>query len=142
MFRIMVHTPINWHPDRKTLVEFSEIWLFFFGMVASPLALLRGHPAWAAAFWLLAVVVRGLGLWRPAWVKPFFLGLTLATWPIGWVVSHVALALVYYLVIAPIGLAFRIAGRDPLRRACDPKASTYWEPYNPNRGPERYLRQF
>jgi hypothetical protein len=138
----MINAPINWNPDRKTLVEFSELWLFFVGMVASPLALLRGHPTSAAIFWILAVAVRGLGLWRPSWVKPFFLGLTLATWPIGWVVSHLAIGLVYYLVITPIGLAFRLIGRDPLRRAFDPKATTYWEPYNPNRGADRYLRQF
>jgi hypothetical protein len=138
----MINGPINWNPDRKTLVEFSELWLFFVGMIASPLALLRGHQAWAAAFWILAVGVRGLGLWRPAWVRPFFVGLTLAGWPIGWVMSHLALALVYYLVITPVGLTFRLIGRDPLRRALDRQAVTYWERYNPNRGADRYLRQF
>lgn len=138
----MSTTPINWNPDRKTLSDFSEFWLFFVGMVASPLALLRGHPNWAATFWVLAVAVRGLGWWRPAWVKPVFLGLTLATWPIGWVVSHLVLAFVYYLVVTPVGLALRIAGKDPLRRAFDRRATTYWEPYNPDQGPDRYLRQF
>jgi Saxitoxin biosynthesis operon protein SxtJ len=138
----MSTTPINWYPNRKTLAEFSEFWLFFVGMVASPLALLRGHPTWAAVLWVLAVAVRLLGWLRPAWVKPIFLGLTLATWPIGWVVSHLALAIVYYLVITPIGLAMRIAGRDPLRRAFEPKAITYWEAYKPDQGPDRYLKQF
>jgi hypothetical protein len=111
-------------------------------MVACPLALIKGHPAWAAILWGLAVVVRALGLWRPAWVKPVFLGLALATWPIGWLVSHLALVFVYYLVITPIGMALRLASRDPLRRRFDRAAKTYWEPYDPNQGPERYLRQF
>jgi len=138
----MSMTPINWRPDRETLGEFSEFWMFFVGMIATPLAWYRGDHVLAMILWLLAVAVRLFGWLRPAWVKPIFLGLTLATWPIGWVVSHVALAGVYFLVITPIGLAMRLAGRDPMKRAFDRTLSTYWEPYNPNRGQERYLKQF
>jgi Saxitoxin biosynthesis operon protein SxtJ len=134
--------PINWKPDRKTLGEFSEAGMFFLGMVAAPLAYLRGQPRVAATFWVLAVVGRLIGLIRPNWLKPVFLGLTLATWPIGWVVSKVTLALLYFLVFTPIALAFRLIGRDALQRSADPNAKTYWEPYRPNRGLERYLRPF
>jgi saxitoxin biosynthesis operon SxtJ-like protein len=135
-------TPILWRPERKTLAEFSEFWMFFVGMIAAPLAWYRGHTTLAAACWFAAVSVRMVGWLRPEWVRPIYLGLTLATWPIGWVVSHVALALVYYIVITPIGLGLRLAGRDPLKRGFDRDAPTYWEPHNPDRGPERYLRQF
>ena len=134
--------PINWTPDRKTLSEFSEAGLFALGMVAAPLAYFRGHPRLAASFWLLAVALRLVGLARPEWLKPAFLGLTLATWPIGWVVSRVALGLLYFAIFTPIALAFRLVGRDALRRSADPLAKTYWEPYRPNRGLERYLRPF
>ena len=71
-----------------------------------------------------------------------FLGLTLATWPIGWVVSRVALALLYFTIFTPIALIFRLIGRDAVPRSYDPKAKTYWEPYRPNRELERYLRLF
>lgn len=134
--------PINWHPDRKTLGEFSELAMFFLGMVASPLAYLRGRPALAAALWIAAVACRLLGAWRPMRLRPVFLGLTLATWPIGWLVSHLTLALLYYGVITPIGLVLRLTGRDPMTRRFDRNAPTYWEPYNPDRGMDRYLRQF
>jgi hypothetical protein len=134
--------PINWKPERKTLVEFSEAGMFLMGMIAAPLAYFRGHPMLAASFWILAVVGRLVGFLRPEWLKPVFLGLTLASWPIGWVVSKVALALLYFLVFTPIALIFRIKGRDALQRSFDPKASTYWEPYRPNRGLDRYLRPF
>jgi hypothetical protein len=133
---------INWRPDRKVLAEFSEFGMFFLGMVAAPLAYFRGHPTAAAALWVAAVAGRLVGLARPEWLRPAFVGLTVAAWPIGWVVSHVALALIYYAVITPIGLAFRLAGRDPLARAFDRAAGSYWEPYNPDRGVGRYLRQF
>lgn len=134
--------PINWQPDRKTLAEFSEAWLFFLGMVAAPLAYFRGHHGLAATFWVLAVLGRGLGLIRPAWMKPAFVGLSLATWPIGWVVSNLAMILIYFTVFAPIGLVFRLIGRDVLNRRFDRGASTYWELHNPDRGLNGYLRQF
>lgn len=134
--------PIPWNPDRRTLREFSEAGLFALGMVAAPLAYFRGQPRLAAACWVAAVVLRGLGLARPGWLKPIFLGLTLATWPIGWVVSKVALGLLYYAVFTPVALTFRLIGRDALHRLIDPKATTYWEPYRPDRGVDRYLRPF
>jgi Saxitoxin biosynthesis operon protein SxtJ len=134
--------PINWSPDRKTLGEFSEAGMFALGMVAAPLAYFRGHSWLAAMFWVLGVVLRLVGLVRPGWLKPVFLGLTLATWPIGWVVSRVALGVLYFLVFTPIALVFRLIGRDDLQRAADRDSKSYWEPYRPNRGLERYLRPF
>jgi len=134
--------PINWSPDRKTLAEFAEAGMFVLGMVAAPLAYLKGQPRVAVAFWLAAMTLRILGLIRPDWLRPIFLGLTLATWPIGWVVGWVALAVLYFAIFTPIALLFRLIGRDALKRKFDPKAESYWEPYQPNRGIDRYLRPF
>ncbi len=50
--------PINWKPDRKTLGEFAEAGMFALGMVAAPLAYFRGQPRLAAAFWVVAVILR------------------------------------------------------------------------------------
>src|SRR5262245_8199480 len=138
----MALVPIDWQPDRTTLARFSEFALFFLGMVAAPAAYFRGRPALAAAFWLAAVAIRVTGAWAPLRLKPVYLGLTLATWPIGWGTSHLALGLLYYGVITPIALGFRLAGRDPLNRRFDRGATTYWEPYQPDRGMDRYLKQF
>jgi hypothetical protein len=134
--------PINWSPDRKTLNEFSEAGMFALGMVAAPLAYFRGHTWLAATFWGLGVALRLVGLVHPSTIRPVFLGLTLATWPIGWVVSKVALGLLYFLVFTPIALVFRLVGRDALQRSADRDAKSYWEPYRPNRGLDRYLRPF
>lgn len=133
---------INWQPDRATLRDFSLWWMFFLGMAAAPLALYRDHHAVAAAFWLAAVAGRLVGAWRPDWLKPVFLGLTIVTWPIGWVISHAALAIVYYGVFTPVSLWFRLIGRDPLERRFDPQASSYWEAYEPERQRARYFKQF
>ena len=41
-------------------------------------------------------------------------------------VSAVVLAIIYMVVITPTGLYRRLARKDPLQRAFDPTASTYW----------------
>jgi hypothetical protein len=134
--------PINRDPDRKTLDEFAQAGMFALGMVAAPLAFFRGQPRFATTLWALAVAIRLVGLARPAWLKPVFVGLTLATWPIGWVVSKAALVVLYFAVFTPIALVFRWIGRDALHKRLNRQAPSYWESYRPDRGLERYLRQF
>lgn len=135
-------TPIRWDPDRRTLGQFSEAWMFFLGMVGAPMALWRGHPTLAAVLWALALMGRGVGLARPMWMRPVFVGMTLATWPIGWVVSNLLVGIVYYGTVVPIGLIRRALGADPLARSIDRSAPTYWTPVRPNTRPDRYFRQF
>jgi hypothetical protein len=38
----------------------------------------------------------------------------------------IVMRLLFFGVVTPIGVAMRLAGRDPLRRRCDPTASSYW----------------
>ena len=112
---------INWQPDKKMLGEFSQAGMFFIGMLPFPLAPYRGPVGPGLAVLVVAGVLR----------------------PIGWVVSHLALGIIYYGIFTPVALVFRLMGRDPLNRRLDRQASTYWEPYEPDRGGKaRYLRQF
>lgn len=138
----MALVEMNWKPDRKTLKEFSEIWLFFLGMIFAFLALRSGHTTVAYTLWIVAVAGRVIGMLRPEWLRYPFIGLMLLALPIGWVISHAALAIAYYLVLTPLGLIFRLMGRDAMQRTLDREATTYWEPHNPNQGLKRYLRQF
>jgi hypothetical protein len=62
--------------------------------------------------------------------------------PIGWVISHVILAVIYYLVLTPIGLLLRAAGRDLLARRRDPTAESYWIDRGAKPEVERYFRQY
>lgn len=134
--------PIQWKPDRATLSGFSEAWMFALGMVAAPMALWRGYPTLAGVFWGLAVLGRLVGLAAPSLLRPVFVGLSLATWPIGWVVSHLLLAIVYYGTVTPIGWLRRRRGEDPLQRTIDRQAPSYWSPARVNSRPDRYFRQF
>jgi hypothetical protein len=71
-----------------------------------------------------------------------FLTLSYAAFPIGFVVSHVILAIVYYLILTPIGLLVRAIGRDPMERRFDRDAESYWVVRQPIDDPGRYFRQF
>ena len=44
-----------------------------------------------------------------------FVGLMTVTYPIGLVVSTLALGFMFYVVFTPLGFFMRLAGRDPLR---------------------------
>ena len=50
---------------------------------------------------------------------------------LGKIVSPIALGILFYVVITPIGLMIRVAGKDPLRLKFDPEADTYWIPREP-----------
>jgi hypothetical protein len=61
---------------------------------------------------------------------------------LSFVMTRVILAVVFFLVVAPIGIIRRVMGADPLRRR-SPKASSYWEPYSPRQhDPKHYDRMF
>ena len=62
--------------------------------------------------------------------------------PLGWVLSHLLLAFVYYAVMTPIGVCLRILGRDLLNLRANPKATTYWRERKPSGDKRRYMRQF
>jgi len=138
----MAVVKINWNPDKNVLGQFAEFGMFFLGLVAAPLMVYRENMTAAVVFWAAAIALRALSLIKPSWVKPVFIALSVVTWPIGWVISHVALAIVYYGVFTPLALVFKLIGRDAMTRKFDPDAETYWEAYNPDTGPARYLRQF
>lgn len=133
---------IDRNPSRRTLNQFGFIWLGFLTLFGA-VAWFKGHPTVATALWVAAVVVPVIGWVVPAFMRLVFLGMSYAAFPIGWVVSHVVLALVYYLVFTPIGLVMRAVGYDPMQRAFNREASTYWiaRPTG-GRDVKRYFRQF
>ena len=134
---------INTNPTRRQLNQFGFIWLGFltlFGVVAY---FKFGSPQVARWLWVAAVVVPIVGWLVPAFMRSVFLGMSYLAWPIGFVVSHVVLAVVYYLVLTPIGLLMRVFGYDPMERRFDRNSDSYWIERPPSAvDPKRYFRQF
>ncbi len=150
----MTFREINFHPTDHELRVFSWLWLAGFGLFGVLVAWRAGgfssgialgwHTPWRAALgvWGLALLGSALGLAWPRGIRPIYVAWMVAAYPIGWTVSLVLLALVYYVVFTTFGLVFRAFGRDTLGRKFDKRAETYWVRRVPAGGIERYFKQF
>lgn len=133
---------INWQPSAKELRVFALLLVPFLALVAWFVAA-RWEAHTAAGLILGAAMVLGCaGLAWPAVLRPVYQVWMIAVFPIGWTISHLAMALLFYLVFTPVGLIMRACGRDPLERQWDRAARTYWKPRSPNPDKKRYFRQF
>jgi hypothetical protein len=124
------------------LRQFAGLWLAFFGGMAAWQGLVRGRVGVALGIGALAVVIGGLGLARPQLIRPIFVGWMVLAFPIGWTISLVLLGLVYYGLFLPIGLVFRLVGRDALQLRPRPNLTTYWTSRPEVADVRRYFRQF
>ena len=132
---------LNTNPTRRDLLVFG----FVMPLVAALLGLLVDvrfdAPTAARVIWAVGAVLTIAYLVVPGWRRPIFLGWMYATYPLGWVVSHVALLVVFFLVIVPFGLVARLLRRDLLARRFDRSALSYWTARTPTSDPRRYFRQ-
>ncbi len=126
-------------PSKRTLRQFAGGWLVAFA-VGSIRQFAHGHKTAGVILTMVGLV--GLaGLIWPLLVKHLFIGATIVTFPIGWVVSQLVLGIMFYVVLTPIALAFRWRKRDPLQlRKSD--QSSFWKSRGEPSPPERYLKQF
>lgn len=64
------------------------------------------------------------------------------TWPIAVLISTFCLAILYYGIVTPIGLALRILGRDPLTKSFEPESRSYWCDTQKSSKTDDYFRQY
>jgi Saxitoxin biosynthesis operon protein SxtJ len=125
---------INKNPSRRELLWFGVALAAFCGVVGALLRWRFGAPGAARAVWIAGAAIAALYYALPPIRRAVYLGWTYASWPIGWVVSHVILGITWYLVITPTGLVMRMLGHDPMRRRFDREAPTYWTPHRERDG--------
>jgi hypothetical protein len=133
---------INLHPTDRMLRQFAGAWLVAFSGLAAMQWLMRGHPRTAAALVSAALIVGVAGLLRPRAVRWLFVAATIAAFPIGWVVSHVMLFVLFAGVITPVALLFKLQGRDRLARHRPGHQASYWKSKTTTADMRRYLRQY
>jgi ABC-type uncharacterized transport system permease subunit len=128
----------------RELRLFAAFWLPLVCAAIGVLLLARWQLQTAAIIvWAAGAALAAAGLALPPAAKVTYLGLMYAVFPIGYVVSHVVLAVVYFLVITPIGLVMRLAGRDlMLRRFADKTVQSYWHRRQPSGDPLSYFKQY
>lgn len=98
----------------KQLRQFAWAAPVGFALVGWMLRKLGLAEWWPFAGLGLGVVVLLVGLAQPLALRPLYAFAMLIAAPIGWIVSNVAVAILYYLMIVPLGLFFRLIGRDAL----------------------------
>ena len=82
-----------------------------------------------------AIIPRALKWIYIAWMSVAFV--------LGFVMAHVILALLFFLIITPLGLIARLSGKDFLSLKLDRSAKSYWIPRAQNsKSASDYERQF
>ena len=138
----MQWSDVSFTPSSRVLRQFATLVLVVFGGLAAWYGVVRDQTGLAVVFGVIAVVVGPLGLIVPRAVRPIFVAWMVVAFPIGWTVSRVLLGLVFYGLFTPLGLAFRLMGRDRLERRCRTGQSTYWTAKAQPTGMRDYFRQF
>jgi hypothetical protein len=133
---------INFNPSKKDLRIFGLACLVFLAIVGWIVVRKSGSTAAGVAVVSVGVAIAVLGFTLPKAVRPIYVGLMIINYPIGWVLTHVVIALIFYLVVTPLGVIMRLSGRDPMERGFDRSAKTYWKPRRTDTDSSRYFRQF
>lgn len=75
----------------------------------------------------LGAIVGLLAIWYPPAFRGFYRGAMAISFRIGQVMGKVILGAVYLLVVTPLGLALRVAGKDPLEIRPGKEKASYWK---------------
>ena len=143
MARYSLHEDLGRRQEGKGSSDraFGIVIGFFFLLVA--LSPLRSHHP--TRWW--ALVLSGFfvvfGLLKPAWLSPLNRYWTKLGVLMGRIVGPVVTAVLFYSVVTPTALLFRLFGKDPLRIRLDPSALSYWiERTPPGPAPQTMTNQF
>lgn len=133
---------VQLNPPNKTLRQFAILWIVFVAGISLWQWYRHGLGAWFAWTAGGGLLIGLLGLIFPQVIRPLFVILSVITFPIGWMVSRIILAIIFYGVVTPIGLAMRLSGRDVLERSFRANQTSYWSNKPQPGAVRRYLQQF
>jgi hypothetical protein len=129
--------------DNRMLRQFAVLCVVVFSTLFV-ISWYRNQGAPRAAAWvglILALLVGVPGYFHVGWIRPVFWAATAVTRPIGHVMGKVALAIVFFGLVTPLGWLFRLIGRDPLDRR-RVEAKSFWIPISEPEDVRRYVHQY
>ncbi len=142
---------LDFRPETRQLRQFGFIAFFVLGLLAAIVyfrGTLFGIEVGASAR-LLAASLGAVGvisaLFSLAWPRgnrPRFVALSVLAFPIGFVVSHIVLAVLFFGILAPVGVTLRLLGRDLLERSFAKDKKSYWIDLPQAIQKRDYFRQF
>jgi hypothetical protein len=110
--------------DKKELRKFSLV-IGIFLIVLGGLSCWRstGHYPW---LFIVAITILLVGFAMPMLLKPIHKVWMILAVLMGWVVTRIILAVLFYLIVTPIGLSIRLLGKDFLDLEFSDDTSSYW----------------
>ena len=127
--------------EASTDRSFGLVFAVVFSLIAAYLAW-HGNVWWPASL-VLASLFLVLALSRPSLLAPLNRAWTWLGLLLGAVVAPVVMAVIYFGLITPMGVAARLFGKDFLRLKRDPTVSSYWLPrHDQSPSPQRLRDQF
>lgn len=133
---------INWNPSPRELKSFSLIWFPAFCAVLGGILWAKLGRVPATAVWVGGGTLGLASVLVPALIRYVYLSLIAITYPIGFVISHLLMGIIFYLVLTPIGLVMRLGGHDPMGRRSRSSTGSHWVERSTNRKRSAYFRQF
>ena len=137
--RLMALLEINRNPSRRDLAWFGAVLLLFFAVIGAIVGRALTSDVARNVLWGAGAVLALVYYAVPGLRRPMFVGWMYAAYPMGFIVSHLLLGLVYFGVVTPIGLLMRAVGHDPMARRFDRSAPTYWIAREPGSRREEIL---
>ncbi|MEO0454640.1 MAG: hypothetical protein AAFY98_10955 [Verrucomicrobiota bacterium] len=131
---------IQWKPDQSTLRQFSLICLPGFGIISLICYFKFEITTLAIFFGILALALPVIGMVFPRSIRIVYVFLQIVAFPVGWVISHIVMALIYYGIFSLIGLFFRTSKRDLLGIRQHDQRHSYWKKKEQQKDVRSYYR--
>jgi hypothetical protein len=127
---------IDWEPSPRTLRTFGCVACIVFGALSFAAWRHGTHGVFSVVTGAIACSAALFALFKPRWNRGLYLGLTLLSYPIGWVVAWLLLIALFFLVITPSAYLYRTFRRQA------PTSGSAWRPARVARDKASYFRQF
>jgi hypothetical protein len=138
----MTWSDVTRPPKPSVVRQFGGVCLVVFGVLGLYLALKQGRTTLGYSLVGFGAVSAVLGAVAPNLFRWVFTAFMLAAFPIGFVVSQVMLAFLFFVVFLAVGVFLRLRGWDAMVRKRQPAGASYWQDKATPADPKRYLRQY
>ncbi len=113
----------------------KSTWLTVVGLalLGSVLRWRRVIPSSAWLTGLSVLALTALAVWvRPVWFRGYYRVSLRAGVALSQVLARVVLALLFFILLTPLGWLLRCFGQDPLRLKRSPSSTSYWTQARPS----------
>ena len=102
----------------------SAILIVLFGLVI-PFLFTLNYPKWP---WVLGAIITTWCLVAPLKMRPLYDAWMKFGMVMNWINTRLILGLLFFGIILPFGIGFKLLGKDPMRRKIDKNLESYREP--------------